>query len=93
MHFKQKIMNEASENWKKIFGLDFDPFDQNLAPKYFFCGFYLCQMLDIVASYHRIQFQEKLVIQTLENGKKPHFTLLHMIQARWVQIRVTKIIL
>ena len=50
-------------------------------------------MLDIVASYHRIQFQEKLVIQTLENGKKPHFTLLHMIQARWVQIRVTKIIL
>ena len=50
-------------------------------------------MLDIVASYHRIQFQEKLMIQTLENGKKPHFTLLHMIQTRCVQIRVTKIFL
>ena len=30
-------------------------------------------MLDIVASYHRIQFQGKLVIQTQENGEKPHF--------------------
>ena len=30
-------------------------------------------MLDIVASYHRIQFQGKIVIQTQENGKKPHF--------------------
>ena len=30
-------------------------------------------MLDIVASYHRIQFQGKLMIQAQENGKKPHF--------------------
>ena len=30
-------------------------------------------MLDIVASYHRIQFQGKVMIQTRENGKKPHF--------------------
>ena len=50
-------------------------------------------MLDVLASYDRIQFQEKRMIQTQENGKKPHFTLLRMIQARWVQIRVTKIIL
>ena len=50
-------------------------------------------MLDIVASYDCIQFQEKLMIQTLENGKKPHFTILHMIQACWVEIRVTKIFL
>ena len=26
-------------------------------------------MLDIVASYHRIQFQQKIMIQTQENGK------------------------
>ena len=28
-------------------------------------------MLDIVASYHRIQFQGKLMIQTQENDKQP----------------------
>ena len=30
-------------------------------------------MLDIVASYHHIQFQGKLMIQAQENDKKPHF--------------------
>ena len=30
-------------------------------------------MLDIVASYHCMQFQRKLIIQLEENGKKPHF--------------------
>ena len=30
-------------------------------------------MLDIVASYHHMQFQEKRMIQAQENGEKPHF--------------------
>ena len=30
-------------------------------------------MLDIVASYRRMESQEKLMIQAQENGKKPHF--------------------
>ena len=30
-------------------------------------------MLDIIASYHRMQFQGKLKIQSQENGEKPHF--------------------
>ena len=30
-------------------------------------------MLDIVASYHRMQFQGKLMIETQENVEKPHF--------------------
>ena len=30
-------------------------------------------MLDIVASYHCMQFQGKLLNQTSENGKKPSF--------------------
>ena len=30
-------------------------------------------MLGVIASYHRIQFQEKLMVQTHENGEKPHF--------------------
>ena len=30
-------------------------------------------MLDIIASYHHIQVQGKLMIQTQENGEKLHF--------------------
>ena len=36
-------------------------------------GFYLYYMLDIVASYHCMQFQGKLMIQTQENCEEPHF--------------------
>ena len=32
-------------------------------------------MLDIVEIYNRMQLQEKLMIQTQENGEKPHFGL------------------
>ena len=30
-------------------------------------------MLDIVANCHCMQFQKKLMLQTQENSKKPHF--------------------
>ena len=30
-------------------------------------------MLNIVARYHRMQFQGKLMVQSQENGKKSHF--------------------
>ena len=30
-------------------------------------------MLDIIATYHRMQFQGKLMVQTQENGEKLHF--------------------
>ena len=45
----------------------------SLGPPIFFHGFYLYCMLDIVASYHCMQFQGKLTNQTWENGKKPSF--------------------
>ena len=48
-------------------------FGLNFGPQKFFCGFYLYWMLDIVASYHCMQFQGKLKNQTWENGKKPSF--------------------
>ena len=52
---------------------------QNLGTQIFFHGFYLYYMLDIVASYHCMQFQGRLTNQTWENGKKPSFTLLQAI--------------
>ena len=67
-------MNQAWENGEKPnFGPDFGPFGPNLGPKNIFRGFYLCQMLDIVASSYHIQLQEKHIIQTQENSKKPYF--------------------
>ena len=30
-------------------------------------------MLDIVESYHRMQLQGELIVQTQENNEKPHF--------------------
>ena len=62
-------MNQAWVNDKKPnFGPDSGPLDPNLDVKNFFHGFYLCQMLEIVACYHCIQFQEKL--KTEPNSKK-----------------------
>ena len=59
---------------KKInFGPDFGPFGPNTGLQIFFVAFYLFLMLDIVASYHSMQFQGKLMKQTGENGKKPSF--------------------
>ena len=70
MNFQEKLMNQTWENGKKpSFGTDFGPFGPNLGTKIFFHEFYLYYMLDIVASYHCMQFQVKLINQTWENGK------------------------
>ena len=47
-------------------------FGPNLGP-HFFCEFYHYYMLNIVASYHCMQQQRKLMNQTWENDKKPSF--------------------
>ena len=44
-----------------------------LGPQIFFCEFYLYYTLDIVASYHCMEFQGKLMNQSLENGEKSNF--------------------
>ena len=64
----RKINERNLRKWQKnlVLGL-------NLGPKIFFHEFYLYYMLDIVASYHCMQLQGKLMSQTWENGKKPSF--------------------
>ena len=65
-------MYQTWKNDKKPnFGPNFDQFGPNLGPQIFFRGFYLYQMLDIIANYHCMQFQGKLMNQTWENDKKP----------------------
>ena len=66
-------MNQTWENGQKpSFRTNFAPYGPNLGLRNFFPGFYL-YMLDIVASYHCMQFQGKLKNQTWETGKKPYF--------------------
>ena len=63
-------MNQTWENGQKpSFRTNFAPYGPNLGLRNFFPGFYL-YMLDIVASYHCMQFQGKLKNQTWETGKK-----------------------
>ena len=74
MQFQGKLMNQTWENGKKSsFEPNFGPFGPNLDPKIFFRGFYLNWMLDIIASYHCMQLQGKLMNKTWENKKKPSF--------------------
>ena len=45
----------------------------SILTKKFFQRFYLYFMVHIVASYHCMKFQGKLMKQTWENSKKPNF--------------------
>ena len=58
------------EKKKPNFGADFGLFGPNLGLQTFFRGFYLYLMLEIVATYHCMHFQGKLMNQPWENGKK-----------------------
>ena len=60
-------MNQTWENGKKT------SFGPKFGPQNFFHEFCLYYMLEIVASYHCIQFQEKLTSQNWKNGKNPSF--------------------
>ena len=71
MQFQGKAMTQTWENGKKpSFETDFGSFGPNLGPIIFFHGFYLNYMLDIIASYHCMQYQGKLMNQTWDNSKK-----------------------
>ena len=61
-------MNQTKENSKEPnFGPNWEP---PASPPQFLFDFYLYYMLYIVASYHCMQFQGKLMNQTWENGEK-----------------------
>ena len=68
MQFQRKLMNQTWENRKKpSFEPDFGPFGPNLGHQLFFSKNWLCQSLDIMVSYHHVQYQKKLMIQSWEN--------------------------
>ena len=73
MQFQGKPKRQTWENGQK------PSFQTNFGPNFpcplknFFLEFCIYKMLCIVTSYHYMQFQEKLMNQTWENGKKPSF--------------------
>ena len=74
MLFQGKLMKQTWENGKNlVLGLILACFGPNLVPKICFGVFYLLQILEIVASYHCMLFQGKLMNLTWENYKKPSF--------------------
>ena len=72
MECKRKLINKIWENEKiSYFGLDFGPFTQNLGP--IFSLNFLLLVVNIVPSYYPMQFKEKLLSHTWENGEKHNF--------------------
>ena len=65
MQFQGKLMNQTWENGKKP---SFEPnFGPNSGCQIFFSKIWLRQSLEIMASYHHVQYQKKLRIQSWEN--------------------------
>ena len=65
MQFRGKLINQTCENSKKpSFGPDFGPFGPNFSHQNLFSKIWLCQSLDIMVSYHRVQYQKKLMIES-----------------------------
>ena len=51
--------------WQKTsFGPNFGPFGPNSCRQSFLPKIWLCQSLDIIVSYHHVQYQKKLMIQS-----------------------------
>ena len=82
--FQEKLISQAEENTKNlILGPIFAHLTQVQA-QIFFPKLYLYQKLDIVASYHPRQFQEKLISQAEENTKN---LILGPILAHFTQVQ------
>ena len=64
----RKTNEPTWENGKKqSFEPDFSPFDPNSDPQSFFFKNWLRRSLDIMVSYHHVQYQKKLMAQSWEN--------------------------
>ena len=61
----RKINDPNSRKWRKLhFGPDLGSQDQNSGRDFFFSKIWLPWSLDIMISYHHVQYQKKLMIQS-----------------------------
>ena len=67
MQFQRNHMIKNQENGKKLcFRSDLGSLRPNLGRQVYFSKIWLRQTLDIMVSYHHLQYQKKLMIQSLE---------------------------
>ena len=52
---------------KPCFRPDFGPFGPNSSCQFFSPKTWLCQSLNVMVSYHHVQYQKKLMIQSCKN--------------------------
>ena len=65
MQFQGKLIIQTQENDKNPrAGPNLGPFCPNSGRQFFFFKIWLCQSLDIMISYHHVQYQKKLMIFT-----------------------------
>ena len=65
MQFQGKLMNQSQENGEKPhFGFNLGPLGPNSCQNFFLKKIWLRQSLDIMVSYHHVQYQKKLMIQS-----------------------------
>ena len=64
MQFQGKLMNQTSENRKKP---SLGPILAQIRATKIFFKIWLCQSLDVMVSYHHVQYQKKVIIQSSEN--------------------------
>ena len=65
MQFQGKLLNQTLENGKKpSFVPDFGPSDPHSVFQFFSSKLWLRQSLDVMVSYHHVQYQKKLMIQS-----------------------------
>ena len=68
MQFQGKRMIQIQENGEKPhFGHDLSPLGPNSGSQIFFSKIWLRQSLDLMFSYHHVQYQKKLMILSWEN--------------------------
>ena len=65
MQFQGNLLIQIQENNKKLYFVPaLGPLDPNSGRKIFFSKIWLRQSLDIMVSYHHVQYQKKLIIQS-----------------------------
>ena len=68
MQFHRNLVMQTQKNCKKPhLGPDLWLLGPRLDLKFFFSKIRLCQSLDIMVTYHHVQYQKKLIIQSWEN--------------------------
>ena len=68
MQFQGKLMNQTWKNGsKEQFRTWFWPICAKFGPPKFFSKIWLCYSVDILNSYHHVQYQKKLVIKSWQD--------------------------